>query len=81
MHYCIDVCGLSREQARLFSGHSMRVGGSNYMRKLGIDDETHQAVGDWASLTSSRNYYALSADEQFITTDRFTLDDPSRRRV
>ena len=75
----VEVCRLTREQAGLFSGHSLRVGGSNYMRKLGIDAETHRVVGDWASLTSVGNYYALSAAEQFDTVDRFTLRDPPMR--
>lgn len=72
----VDVCGLTPDQADLFSGHSGRVGGSNYMRKLGIEDDVHRQVGDWASLTSSRGYYALSANEQFAMTDRFVLRDP-----
>ena len=72
----VDVCGLTKEQADLFSGHSGRVGGSNYMRMLGVDDDVHRQVGDWASLTSSRGYYALSANEQFAVTDRFVLRDP-----
>ena len=72
----VDVCGLSEEQAKLFSGHSLRVGGSNYMRRLGVADEVHRLVGDWASLVSSTNYYALSSAEQFAVTDKFMLKDP-----
>ena len=72
----VEVCGLSEEQAKLFAGHSLRVGGSNYMRKLGVEDEVHRLVGDWASLVSSTGYYALSSAEQFVVTDKFTLKDP-----
>ena len=77
----VEVCGLSPEQAELFSGHSLRVGGSNYMRKLGVEDEVHRLVGDWASLVSSTNYYALSSGEQFAVTDKFTLKDPGMWRT
>ena len=49
------------------------------MRKLGIEDDVHRVVGDWASLTSSTNYYVWSAEEQFRTTDRFALKDPPMR--
>ena len=69
----VEVCGLSVEQAKLFAGHSLRVGGSNYMRKLGVEDEVHRLVGDWASLVSSTGYYSLSSCEQFAVTDKFTL--------
>ena len=75
----MEVCGLTEEQADLFSGHSLRVGGSNYMRRLGVEDEVHRLVGDWASLVSSTNYYALSSAEQFDVTNRFVLKDPPMR--
>ena len=75
-----EVCGLTHDQAELFSGHSLRVGGSNYMRKLGVEDEVHRLVGDWASLVSSTNYYALSSAEQFNVTDRCRLKDPPLRK-
>ena len=46
------------------------------MRRLGVEDEVHRLVGDWASLVSSTNYYALSSAEQFDATNRFVLKDP-----
>lgn len=69
------VCQLV-EQAKLFRGHSLRVGGSNYMRRLGVEDEVHRLVGDWTSLVSSTNYYSLSSSEQFAVTDKFMLKGP-----
>ena len=68
-----DVCGLSMEQARLYSGHSMRVGGSNYIRRLGVSDEVHRLLGGWASLSSSRGYFQLLATEQFAMSHKFAL--------
>lgn len=68
-----DVCGLSKDQAKLFSGHSMRVGGSNFIRRLGIGDEVHRLLGGWASLTSSRKYFQLTSAEQFELTHKFAL--------
>ena len=70
-----EVCGLDREQAKLYSGHSMRVGGSNYMRKLGIDDEVHRLLGGWASLTSSRGYFQLLDEEQWELAGQFALEE------
>lgn len=51
--------------ASLYAGHSLRVGGSNHMRRLGIADDVHRRLGGWMSLTSSQGYMQLSAREQF----------------
>ena len=58
-----SVCDMSGEQSLLYKGHSLRVGGSNHMRLLGVSDEVHRLMGGWASLVSSRGYFQLSADE------------------
>ena len=71
----VEVCGLTPAQAKLFSGHSMRVGGSNFMRKLGVADEVHRLMGGWASLASSRGYFQLPATEQFEITHKFALKE------
>lgn len=42
----VEICGLTKEQSMLFSGHSMSVGVQT-MWKLGIEDEVHGIVGDW----------------------------------
>ena len=68
-----DVCGLHWEHAKLYGGHALRVGGSNHIRQLGVDDEVHRLMGGWASLTSSRGYFALSAKEQFKVTHSFAV--------
>ena len=71
----VEVCGLTPDQAKLFSGHSMRVGGSNFMRKLGVADEVHRLMGGWASLASSRGYFQLPVTEQFEITHKFALKE------
>ena len=76
-----EVCGLSREQARLFSGHSMRVGGSNYIRRLGVSDEVHRLLGGWATLSSSRGYFQLLASEQFAMAHKFALKERATPEV
>ena len=54
--------------ASLYSGHAMRVGGSNHMRKLGVDDDIHKRMGGWMTLTAAQGYMALSPAEQFKYT-------------
>lgn len=53
---------------KLYSGHSLRVGGSNHMRKMGVADEVHRRLGGWMSLVSAQGYMALSAREQYHYT-------------
>ena len=54
--------------AGLYSGHSLRVGGSNEMRRRGVADEVHRKLGGWMSLVSAQGYMSLSAAEQFKYT-------------
>ena len=56
--------GLPEEAARLRKGHSMRVGGSEYMRRLGIADDVHRRLGGWMSLVSSRGYMHMSIEDR-----------------
>ena len=56
------ACGYTMEAARLRKGHCPRVGGSDYMRELGIEDEVHRRLGGWMSLVSSRGYMRISVE-------------------
>ena len=76
-----DVCGMTEGQSKLYKGHSLRVGGSNHIRLLGVDDEVHRVMGGWASLTSSRNYFQLLEDEQFEKAEAFALKERVPPRV
>jgi len=69
------ACGMSLEQAMLYKGHSLRVGGSNHIRKLGVEDEVHRLLGGWASLVSSRGYFDLNAEEQMRLCERMALKE------
>ena len=46
----VSVVGLSSPSARLRKGHALRVGGSNYMRALGIEDGIEVGPRDDAGL-------------------------------
>ena len=59
---CVPL--MTEQWASLYSGHSLRVGGSNHMRKLGVADDIHRRLGGWMSLTSSQgicNYHPRSS--------------------
>ena len=83
---CVTVGGLvattSEAEAMLLSRvTSMRVGGANYIRRLGLDDELLRMMGGWASLTSARGYFQLSAKEQFELANKWTLKERKPPRV
>ena len=71
----VHACGMSSEQSRLYKGHSLRVGGSNHLRHLGVADEVHRLLGGWASLVSSRGYFRLSAEEQMRMCESMALKE------
>ena len=68
-----EACGISACLLPRFGGHSLRIGGSNWMRKVGLSDRIHRLMGGWASLTSSADYMQLSVAEQFDMTSKFAL--------
>lgn len=69
LRLCLQrFCDMSAPESRVYGGHSLRVGGSNYMRRLGIDPDVHRALGGWSVLKSARDYMQLSPTEQFEIT-------------
>ena len=63
---CVPL--MTTQWSRVYSGHSMRVGGSNHMRKIGVADDVHRKLGGWMCLASAQGYMALSPAEQFRYT-------------
>ena len=59
-----EVCGLSATQARRFTVHSLRVGGINYYRSLGVSTELRAQLADHMSLASSLRYLRLRPADQ-----------------
>ena len=59
-----EVCGLSPAQAKRFTIHSLRVGGINYYRRLGVPLETRTQLADHLSLPSALRYQRLRPAEQ-----------------
>ena len=60
-----EVCGLSPAQAAVFSFHSLRVGGINYYRHLGVSIGMRAQIAVHKSLRTSRRYLRLLPFEQF----------------
>jgi integrase len=69
----VDVCKFPRVVAKLFTGHALRIGGSNFMRRMGLADEIHRKLGGWASIQSSQGYMVLSPREQVKICEKMAL--------
>jgi hypothetical protein len=69
----VEVCGFDRAVAELFTGHCLRLGGSNYMRRLGLDAEIHRKLGGWMSIKSSQGYMVLTPREQAKVCEKMAL--------
>ena len=72
MQWALRECvpGMDAVWAKEYTGHALRVGGSNEMRKMGVADEVHRKMGGWMTLVAAQGYMALSAREQFGYTLR-----------
>ena len=60
-----EVCGLSPTQAGTFTFHSLRVGGINHYRRLGVSIGMRAKIAAHKSLATSRKYLRLLPFEQF----------------
>ena len=63
---CVPL--MSRRWAKMYTGHALRVGGSNHMRKIGVANDVHRRMGGWMSLVAAQGYMAMSTSEQFNYT-------------
>ena len=65
----VQVCGLSPTQARRFTVHSLRVGGINYYRSLGVSTELRAQLADHLSLRSNLRYLRMKPTDQIKILD------------
>ena len=68
-----QICHMSHGDSLAYGGHSLRVGGSNYMRRLGVDQDVHRSLGGWSVLKSAREYMQLAPWEQFAVTRKLAV--------
>lgn len=69
---------MTPDWVQLYTGHALRMGGSNNMRKLGVADDIHRRLGGWMSLTSAQGYMALTAQEQYAYTAKLVREKERR---
>ena len=61
--------GLSQAQAKRFTIHSLRVGGVNYYRRLGVPLEMRAQLADHLSLRSNLRYLRMDPTDQIKILD------------
>lgn len=66
-------CHMDDEEVKAYGGHSLRVGGSNFMRRMKVDPDIHRAMGGWSILKSAREYMQLTPTEQFAITRKLAV--------
>ena len=76
-----DICGMSLDESKVYGGHSLRVGGSNFMRRLGVDPDIHRSLGGWSVLKSARDYMQLTPTEQFNLTRSLAVQQSRHRAI
>ena len=73
-----EACHFPPGATHLWSGHSFRIGASNYLRSIGVDPEVHRLLGGWASLRSSHSYMQYSMSERLQLHAHLHLNAPRR---
>lgn len=68
-----EVCHLPEDVCQGYTGHLLRVGGNNFVRKSDLTEDINRQLGDWASLSSCRGYNQLLISEKLKITDKLTL--------
>ena len=68
-----DIRGMSLDESKVYAGHSLRVGGSNFMRRMKIDRDVHRSLGGWSTLKSAGDYMQLTPAEQFSVTRKLAV--------
>ena len=59
-----EVCGVSDTSAKRFTAHSLRVGGLNYYKRIGVSLGMCAQIASHKSITTSRTYLRLLPVEQ-----------------
>ena len=55
----VQVCGISERMSRRFTAHSMRVGGINYYKRIGVPIGMTAIIASHKSLVTSRQYLRM----------------------
>jgi hypothetical protein len=62
LQYC---CGIKRKQAMMYTGYSLRVGGTTYHEEVGTEESVRKNLAEWMSLATARHYLQHSPTTQF----------------
>lgn len=58
-------CGIPRKKALMYTGYSLRVGGSTYHEEAGTAESVRKNLAEWMSLATARHYLQHSPKTQF----------------
>ena len=58
-------CGISRQKSKIYSGYSLRVGGTTHHEEVGTDEAVRRNLSEWMSLATARHYLQHAPSKQF----------------
>lgn len=62
LYHC---CGIPRSASKIFSGYSLRVGGTTHHEEAGTAEAVRKNLAEWMSLSTARHYLQHSPTTQF----------------
>ena len=64
-----EVCGVPAQQTQRFTVHSLRVGGLNYYKRIGVPIESCADIASHRSIRTSNRYLRMLPYEQLRQLD------------
>ena len=61
----LHCCGIPRADSAIFSGYSLRVGGTTHHEEAGTAETVRKNLAEWMSLATARHYLQHSPTTQF----------------
>ena len=58
-------CGIPRTKSAIYSGYSLRVGGTTHHEEAGTAEAVRKNLAEWMSLSTARHYLQHSPSQQF----------------
>ena len=61
----LHCCNISRKKSAIYSGYSLRVGGTTHHEEAGTAEAVRKNLAEWMSLSTARHYLQHSPSKQF----------------
>ena len=66
-------CNIPKAKSKIFSGYSLRVGGTTHHEEVGTAESVRKNLAEWMSLATARHYLQHSPSTQFDLLSRAAI--------